>query len=83
MRSRAAVIVVPRHSVRSISVAVVAAVVPHGASELTFTRQRAGGGAGGDADDGVAAAEATYRHQRMHGSAKGGGGECDLESMEQ
>jgi hypothetical protein len=29
--------------------------------------------AGGDADDGVAAAEATHHHQRMHKSAKGGG----------
>jgi hypothetical protein len=58
------------------SVAAVTAVVPHSASELTFTRQQAGGGAGGDADGGAAAAEATYRcqRQRMHGSVKGGGG---------
>ena len=56
---------------------------PHGVSKLTFTRQRAGGGAGGDADGGVAAAEvAPYRRQRMHGSAEGGGGgERDLRIM--
>jgi hypothetical protein len=55
---------------------------PHGVNKLTFTRQRAGEGAGGDADDGVAAAEATYCHQRMHRSAKGGGGEsATSESM--
>ena len=75
VRSSTAVVVVPRRSVRSISVAAVAAVVPHGASKLTFTRQPAGGGADGDADGGVAAAEVIYRHQRMHGSVKGGGGE--------
>ena len=44
VRSSAAVVVVPRRSERSISVAAVAAVVPHGASKLTFTQQRAGGG---------------------------------------
>ena len=44
VRSSAAIVVVPRRSERSISVAAVAAVVPHGASKLTFTQQRAGGG---------------------------------------
>ena len=44
---------------------------PHGVSKLTLTRQWAGGGAGSDAaDGGVAAAEATYRRQRMHGLVK-------------
>ena len=47
-------------------------------------QQRVGGGAGGDADGGVSAAEATYRRQKMHGSAKGGEGEsATSESMEQ
>jgi hypothetical protein len=37
-------------------------------SKITLTRQWAGGGTGSDAaDGGVAAAEATYFHQRMHG----------------
>ena len=83
VRSSTAVVVVPRRSVRSISVAAVAAVVPHGASKLTFTRQPAGGGADGDADGGVAAAEVTYRHQRMHGSVKGGGGRARPQNQEQ
>jgi len=42
------------------------------------------GGAGSDANGGVAAAEATYRRQRMHGLAKGGGGESAIsEKMDQ
>ena len=54
----------------------------HSVSELTFTRQRVRGGAGGDADGSAATAEATYHRQRMQGSAKGGGGEsATSESM--
>ena len=81
VRSSAVVVVVPRRSVRSISVAAITAVVPHSASDLTFTQQRAGGGAGGDANGGVAAAEATYRRQRMHGLAKGGGGRAQPQNQ--
>ena len=41
---------------------------PHSVSKLTLTGQWAGGGAGSDAAyGGVAAAEATYHRQRMHG----------------
>ena len=41
---------------------------PHSVSKLTLTGQWVGGGAGSDAAyGGVAAAEATYHRQRMHG----------------